>query len=282
MPPYDPNLLKRLEYLRLAWQRRGVRWLAPAVGRLPGGQCAPADHRDYAPGDPLWHVDWNLCARSDELLTRQFWGEADAHVYLLLDCSRSMSLGEPSRFEAACRYAAALGYWGLASGWRVGAAGFAHRIVDQTPLLCGRARVGRLLGFLASLAPAHAPTDLAGAAAEFVRRRQRGGPIVVLSDMHAGGGLRQGLDILRLSGYAPRVLWIDDSREPSPLGDVELFDVESGAARQVTLTESDLLRYRRRWAAFAEGLRRFCAGRGIPCARIPADLPETALERVWP
>jgi len=279
MPLLDPNLLKRLEYLRLVWRQSGGRWIAPPRNRVPAGGTELTGHRDYSPGDPLWHVDWNLCARSDELLTRQFQGEADCHVYLFLDCSRSMALGEPTRFDAACRAAAAVGYFGLASGYRVGALGFADRIVADLAPLRGKGRVGRLLRFLQNLSPAHAPTNLAAAAAAFVKRSQRRGPAVVLSDMHAAHGFRQGLDMLCGSGYAPRVLWICDSREDAPLGDVELFDVESGCARQVTLTESDLGRYRQQCAAFADSLRRFCASRAIPCARIPVDSTEAALER---
>ena len=91
MALFDSQWLNRLRYLSLASRRAGGGILAgprakrPTFGRCPAGGTELGGHRDYAPGDDYRQIDWNLCARHDELLTKQFPGEADRPVYLLLD-----------------------------------------------------------------------------------------------------------------------------------------------------------------------------------------------------
>jgi hypothetical protein len=57
------------------------------------------------------------------------------------------------------------------------------------------------------------------------------------------------------------------------LGDVELFDAESEALWQVTVTEESLARYRRLFRDFRHAVRSYCAGHGLGCAQVPNDLP---------
>ena len=56
-----------------------------------------ADHREYYPGDrDFRYLDWNVFARHNELLLKRFQEEEDsASSISLLDCSRSMSYGDP-------------------------------------------------------------------------------------------------------------------------------------------------------------------------------------------
>ena len=68
--------------------------------------------------------------------------------------------------------------------------------------------------------------------------------------------------------------------DPRPAGDVELVDVETGAARQVTITErhgGPLSRAVR--AEFHDGLREYCGRRGIPIVRIASTMPEDEILR---
>ena len=70
-------------------------------------------HRDYSPGDDFRWIDWSVCARHDELISRYRPAGEDRGVTILVDCSRSMSVGEPKKFDAARRGAAALGAMAL-------------------------------------------------------------------------------------------------------------------------------------------------------------------------
>jgi len=99
---FDSEFLKKLEYLSLVSKRvfRG-QLLAQRRTMQMGGGIEFADHRDYAPGDDFRYLDWNVFMRLDELLLKRFQEEEDLHVYIFLDCSRSMAFGNPPKFDFA-------------------------------------------------------------------------------------------------------------------------------------------------------------------------------------
>src|SRR6267154_795159 len=117
---FDSEFLKKLEYLSLISKRvfRGS-LMAQRRTMQMGSGIEFADHREYTPGDDFRHLDWNVYARHGDLLLKRFQEEEDLHVYFLLDCSRSMGFGEPSKFDFARQVAAALAYIALADLDRV-------------------------------------------------------------------------------------------------------------------------------------------------------------------
>lgn len=268
--------LPRLECLALAARRLDGGILAQASHRLPCGGTELSGYRDYAVGDDYRHVDWSVCARHDELRVRQFAGGLECRVHLLLDSSASMSLGNPvERFTLAARIAAALGYVALDRQAELTLITFSDRLAHRVGPLRGKGRAGTLLGEIARLAPGRGRTDFLRAAETFVRS-QVGGQVIVISDLGEPETLCPGLDVLRLAGYSPRVVHIDDPREADQAtpGDLELIDVESGDLWQVTMTERHLRRYRDLLAEQRELPRRYCRKWRVPYVRAGLDLPE--------
>ncbi|MEZ4597092.1 MAG: DUF58 domain-containing protein [Chloroflexota bacterium] len=51
------------------------------------------DYREYAPGDDLRALDWNVYARLERLFIKLFVEEQDVAVHVLLDASASMDGG---------------------------------------------------------------------------------------------------------------------------------------------------------------------------------------------
>jgi uncharacterized protein (DUF58 family) len=273
---FDSEFLKKLEYLSLVSRRvfRG-QLLAQRRTMQLGGGIEFADHREYTPGDDFRYLDWNVLARHDELLLKRFQEEEDLHVYLLLDCSRSMAYGDPVKFDYARQVAAALGYIALADLDRVAVVAFAGDIVADFPLTRGKARVLSLLKFLEGLEAQGTVTDLARVARNFVHRGQRRGLAVVISDLFDPDGYERGLDILRHHRYEPHIVQTFDRREADPQvkGDVELVDAETGAIRKVTITERNLRQYRRIFGDFEESVRRYCGAYGLGGTRTTTDVP---------
>ena len=78
---FDSDFLKKLEYLSLVSKRvfRG-QLLAQRRTRQLGGGVEFADHRDYAPGDDLRYLDWNIFARFEQELIKRFEEEDEATV----------------------------------------------------------------------------------------------------------------------------------------------------------------------------------------------------------
>ncbi|MBN2477036.1 MAG: DUF58 domain-containing protein [Pirellulales bacterium] len=277
MAMFDTETLKRLRYLSLITRRAAERSLVTTVRRkLPGGGTEATGLRDYTPGDDYRYIDWHWCARRDELLTKTFEGEADRHVYILLDCSPSMGLGQPPKFDLARQIAAMLGYAVLANLGCLSVGVFSDGLVTQQPPIRHRSHSVRLLRFLEGLSLQGDRTNLARTAEQFARRYQRHGPVVVISDLYDREGFRPALDTLRHRGYEPRVVQIYGLCEACPglLGDVELYDVESGFARRATVTERAARRYEERFVEFQESVRRYSATHGIRCLQFASDTPE--------
>jgi uncharacterized protein (DUF58 family) len=276
MELFDSAFLQRLEYLSLVSRRvfRGA-LLAQRRTMQAGGGIEFADHRPYTVGDDLRYLDWSVYARHEQLLLKRFQEEEDLHVYLLLDCSRSMEFGSPRKFDLARQVAAALAYIALADLDRVSVTAFAGEIVADFPLTRGKNRILSLLKFLESLAPQPGETDLARAAGSFVHRTQRRGLAVVISDMFDPRGYERGLDLLRHRRYEPHLVQIFDpsEAEPSYLGDLELIDVENSDVRQVTVTERALRTYRRLFDDFQTSLARYCRNYGLSCTQSTTHVP---------
>jgi uncharacterized protein (DUF58 family) len=276
MPLFDSEFLKKLEYLSLVSKRvfRG-QLLAQRRTMQLGGGIEFADHREYTPGDDFRYLDWNVFARHDELLLKRFQEEEDLHVYILLDCSESMAFGMPAKFDYARQVAAALAYIALADLDRVAVVAFAGDIVADFPLTRGKGRILALMKFLEGLSTRAGLTNLGRAAENFVRRAQRRGLAVVVSDLFDPAGYQRGLDVLRHHRYEPHVVQVFDRREADPAikGDVELLDVESHEIEKVTVTERNLRQYRRIFDAFLESVGRYCTTHGIGGTRSTTDIP---------
>src|SRR5262245_55249090 len=183
MPLFDSEFLKKLEYLSLVSKRvfRGS-LMAQRRTMQMGGGIEFADHREYTPGDDFRYIDWNLFARHDDLLLKRFQEEEDLHVYLLLDCSRSMAFGRPPKFDFARQVTAALAYIALADLDRIAVVGFADDIVADFPLTRGKGRILALLKFLENLPAQGTDTNLTRVATGFVHRNQRRGLAIAISD----------------------------------------------------------------------------------------------------
>ncbi len=61
-----------------------------------------ADFRPYAPGDDTRHLDWPALARLDQPIIRLFEASDENTHLILLDASKSMMLGSPTKWSAAC------------------------------------------------------------------------------------------------------------------------------------------------------------------------------------
>lgn len=116
----DESFWKRLSALRLfVFVRRRTEGHAGLwTTRRVGMSLEFAEYREYHPGDDFRYVDWNLFGRLDRLFVKVFHREEDVPIYVLLDTSRSMAIGD--KLEYAVELAGAIAYLGLKEMNRVG------------------------------------------------------------------------------------------------------------------------------------------------------------------
>ena len=275
-PLFDEGFLRRLERLSLQAQRalRGM----PAGGehlshtRLPSSIFS--DHRPYSHGDDYRYVNWNAYAHQDEVFVKLGEVEQSVDVHLLLDVSRSMAWGAPSKLRLAQQLVAALGYLALAHHDRLHVTGFGAAPLQSFGPAQGKGRLIELLRFV-ERQQADQPTALADALRSYARAHPRGGLLVICSDLLAAEGLEDGLRALSPPRWQTLVLHILDPRElhPDLSGPIELEDAETGQRLPLTLDAATLATYRRNVTAWRERVASACARRGATYAQTLTDWP---------
>jgi uncharacterized protein (DUF58 family) len=280
---FDERFLRKLESLVMAIRRsaagqtRGTR-----RSRRIGAGLEFADHRDYAPGDDLRTLDWNLYGRLERLAVRLYEEDEDLSIDVLVDASASMGAGTPPKLNLALQLGAALAYVGLANLDRVAvtALGAAEGQAVGLPPARGKARILPILRVLDGVRPA-GRTALAPAVRGFLARRRvrRRGLAILISDFYDPAGPRAAVDLLlhhRLDVVAVQVS-APDELAPSLRGDVVLRDIETGETRELTVTPALLVEYARRHEALVRGLEGFCRERGTPFFAVVSDQPFDAV-----
>lgn len=273
---FDSTFLKKLENLSLISRRTFPgQLLANRRARQVGSGIVFADHRNYNFGDDLRYLDWNVYARFGNELIRRFEEEKDLHIYFFLDCSPSMSWGNPNKFDYARHVTAALAYVALADLDRVCIIAFADKLYQIFPTIRGKQHILNVLRFLDSLKTVGKTTDLATSMSEFVRRKQHTGLAVVISDFFDPNGFKSGLDVLRYRNYEPHLIQIHDRREAEPTfrGDLQLHDTETGGVREVVISESMIRRYRQKFEAFLREIKRYGIDNGLNYMISPTSVP---------
>lgn len=202
------------------------------AGKLPGERRSKkrgasvefAEHRQYAEGDDLRFIDWNIYARLDRLFVKLFMEEEDLALHVVLDASPSMDTPAPPAEETvsggegagvvsalglnkklfACRLGASLGVIGLSGQNRVGVTVFGTPGRERPAVMPdsrGKANAPRLTSFILEHAwpddastsygsesggSAVKPGNTLNAALHAVARSRAGkGVVVVVSDLLA-------------------------------------------------------------------------------------------------
>lgn len=273
---FDERFLKTLEHLHLVSRKVFSGNLrAERRTRKVGSGIEFADHRTYARGDDFRYIDWNLYGRLDKLLLRLFEEEEDLHIYILVDCSDSMSIGTPlPKLHYAMQVGAALTYVGLANLDRVSIIPFGDRLIDRLPPSRGKNRIFRVFDFLRKC-DIGGQTQLAQCMKDFVTQNKRRGLAVVISDFYDPAGFEQGINTLRYHKFEPFVLQVYDLKEASPAlhGDLTLVDCETGDTREVTVTKSLLEAYEKAHAQYCGELEAYCTKYAMPFFRTHTAIP---------
>ncbi len=232
--------LDRLARLRLKVSRRFTnRGRGEHLGVKGGTSTEFCDYRDYAPGDDVRFVDWNIFARIQRPYLKQFHQEEELHVALLVDASRSMFFED--KFALAQRLAAALGVLGLRGGEKVSAYALGAASAARLPPGRGRSAQGKLFAFLERIEGGGRTTVDRGIE-DFLRQHSGRGAAVILSDFLTDGDLRRAFNLLHNAGLEIFAVQLLGPSELSPeiTGDLRFVDSETEAHLDIS-SASDLL-----------------------------------------
>jgi uncharacterized protein (DUF58 family) len=236
-----------------------------------------ADLREYAWGDDVRHIDWNVTARLQTPYVREFNEEREVAAWFLVDLSPSVEFGSQpqKKREVATEFVGALARILTRHGNRVGAMLYSDRVDTVVPARSGRHHVLRLLHLLQNrpaLATSGA-TDLADLLDTAWRVAPRRSVVFVVSDFISRPGWEEPLarlarrhDVVAVRLYDPMEMDLPD------LGLLLVEDAETG--EQIFVDTHDKA-FRKRFAMLAEereqALRTAFARAGVDALELATD-----------
>lgn len=271
----DNSLLARVERMRLLPLRRLTnRSRGEHLAGKGGTSTEFHDYRDYAVGDDVRYVDWNIFARTQRPYLKLYRHEEELNVVVLLDASASMQFGD--KFQRAKQLAAAFGIMGLMNRERVSI--YACQHVGQTPQLLdpctGKANLRRLLAFLEQI-PTGGDYPVERAVDEVLKQHRGRGVAIVLSDFLTFGDLERPFNHLFSAGlevFAVQIL-SPEELQPDLTGDVRFVDSETQMTLDVSSAGDLLGLYHEYLQGLQDQLTTACRQRSGRCLTVNAAMP---------
>jgi len=192
-----------------------------------------ADIREYAFGDDVRHIDWNVTARLDAPYVREFHEDREITAHFLLDLSPSVDFGTADRRkrDLLVDFTAILARLLTRHGNRVGATMYGARVERAIPARGGRIQVLRLISELErrprlERAPLTSLSELIDAGLRALKRRSL---IFVISDFFSAAGWEERLAMLSRRHETLAVRLVDPRENELPdVGPLILTDSETG------------------------------------------------------
>jgi uncharacterized protein (DUF58 family) len=196
-----------------------------------------AEYRPYRPGDDIRKIDWKVFGRLDRYFVKEYEGETNTSIHLILDSSRSMDYGTRGirKFEYGQYLAGCLGYFAFKQRDGVGFVSFDEDVVEFVP---ARGSIGHLNTVLHTIERTGTgqKTDFTKPLVSVADRLRRRGIVVLISDLHDDPGhVIRGLRHLAYRGNDVIVFQILDPAELSFdfSESAQFVDMETGAEMHI-------------------------------------------------
>lgn len=283
------ELLRRIRHIEIRTRKLVTEGLAGAyLSTFKGQGMEFSEVREYAPGDDIRSVDWNVTSRTGSLHVKKFVEERELTVLFWLDVSRSFAFGSGDRFkrDTAAEVSAALAFSAIRSGDRVGALLFTDRPEARLPARKGRRHGLRVLRDLLYFEPEGSGTDIAAAAGILNRAVRRRATVFLVSDF-LGDPPERWRRPLRVAARRHDLIAVrvsDPTEQEIPaVGLLTLEDAETGAlVRLDTSDRSTREAFRNRSRASREAVRRTLRDIGVDLVEVEAgESPEAPLRRFF-
>jgi len=214
--------------------------------------------REYAPGDDVRTIDWNVTARLGKPFVKRFVEERELTVMFVVDMSASGTFGSRGQLknEVAAELCALLAFSAIKNNDKVGLLAFTDRIEKFIPPKKGASHVLRLVRELLQFSPEGKGTDLAKVL-EYVGRVSRRRAIVFLVSDFIDENYDKPLrlvarrnDLIAVSVRDPRESELPNvgliALEDAETGETVVFDTNSPVARRAYSSIANQAREQRR------------------------------------
>ena len=187
--------------------------------------------REYAPGDEIRSIDWNVTARMNVPYIKKFTEERELTVMLLVDVSASGLFGsiELSKRELAAEVASILAFSAINNNDKVGLLLFSNEVELFIPPKKGRLHTLRLIREMLYFEPKGRGTNLAGALDYMNRVISRRSVVFMISDFMAPDFTKALTVTSRRHDLVAMPVTDPGESELPDVGIVTLEDAETGA-----------------------------------------------------
>lgn len=276
----DPDAVSRGEALGLM-ARKIVEGYRVGEHRSPfhGLAIEFAQHREYAPGDDMRHLDWKVLGRSDRYYIKQYEQDTNFVAHLVVDGSASMNYGSGrlTKLQYAKVIASCLAYLILLQRDSVALALVDTTVREYLPRTDNLQRINHIMDRLAAF-QATGGTKLGSALEQVAREARRRGIVIVISDFFDDEeGLARGLERLTFSGNEVIVLHTLDPYELTfPFQGTWKFKDLEGSTELKTSPEDIRKTYLKNFDEFRSRIRRICEK--YQCNYVLADTSRSIAE----
>ncbi|AKF83821.1 DUF58 domain-containing protein [Myxococcus sp. MISCRS1] len=263
---------------------KGVKLRARAVmeGVLSGLHKSPhqgqsvefAEHKEYAPGDELRHLDWKAYGKFDKYYVKRFEHETNLRAVMVVDASASMGYqsGALSKLEVATTLAGALSYLLVR---QQDAAGLALLTGGKWKDVPPRASAGHLNVLLDTLdaTAAGGTTDLGSAADHLAEVLPRRSTVIVLSDLldEKQDALKRVLALRQRKNDVSLFHVVDPAELTFPFDDPTLFMDMEGEGRIEVNPREIKESYLEEFHAFLANVKASCAEADVDYELVRTD-----------
>ncbi|MEO9532743.1 MAG: DUF58 domain-containing protein [Crocinitomicaceae bacterium] len=152
-----------------------------------GRGMAFSEVRDYAVGDEIRTIDWNVTARFNEPFVKVFEEERELTVMLLVDVSASEMFGTKNQIkrETITELCAVLAFSAVSNNDRIGLILFSEGIEMFIPPKKGKSHILRIIRELINYEPKNTGTNIGEALKYFTKMVKKKSIAFVLSDFVA-------------------------------------------------------------------------------------------------
>jgi len=271
----DAQTLSRLQGVKLR-ARAVMEGVLSGLHKSPhqGQSVEFAEHKEYAPGDELRHLDWKAYGKFDKYYVKRFEHETNLRSVMVVDASASMGYqsGALSKLEVAKTLAGALCYLLVRQQDAAGLAVMTEgRIRDIPP----RASAGHLNVLLDALEGAHAQgtTHLVGAADHLAEVLPRRSSVVVISDFldENQTALKRILALRQRKNDVSVFHVVDPAELTFPFEDPTLFLDMEGEGRIEVNPREIKESYLEEFGAFLTGVRSACSEADVDYELVRTD-----------
>ena len=208
--------------------------------------------REYAPGDDIRLIDWNVTARIGQPFIKEFKEERELTVMLIVDVSSSGEFGSAGKFknEVSAEVASILAFAAIRNNDKIGLIVFSDKIEHYIPPKKGKSHVLRIIRELLEFQPKSKKTDLSEAIKFLSNVMKKKAIVFVLSDFMTDD-YDQTMKIAANKHDITGIRIFDSREEEIPsLGMIQVEDEESG---ELLLVNTSSKKVRRNYHAYYQG-----------------------------